>query len=113
MASINPPTPRICISRCMLYALTCTAIPVPTCLSVGIAMGQLVAGGEMINVVRRYIDEVVLAEAAFREEPRGHWLRQINCKAGLLAGHNFLAAIVAAIGYSLDGLGTNRCACLL
>jgi hypothetical protein len=23
---------------------------------------------------------------------RGHWLRQINCYTGLLAGHNFLAA---------------------
>jgi hypothetical protein len=29
----------------------------------------------------------------------------------LLAGDNVLAAIVAAISYSLDGLGTNRCAC--
>ena len=30
--------------------------------------------------------------------------------AGLLAGHNFLVAIVPAIGNSLDGLRTNRCA---
>ena len=40
-------------------------------------------------------------------------VRKINCDTGLLAGYNFLAAIVTAIGYSLDGLGTNRCACLL
>jgi hypothetical protein len=56
---------------------------------------------------------LVAAFAPFDVEARGHWLRQIHSDASLLTGNNFLAAIVPAIGYSLDGLGTDRCACLL
>src|SRR5881392_1559601 len=68
---------------------------------------------DKINVVCRDIDEVLLAEPPFDVEARGNRLRQIDSDAGLLTGNNFLPAIVPAIGHSLDGLGTNRCACLL
>ncbi len=51
-------------------------------------LGQLVWPISMpsLDVVRR--DEVLLAEAAFSVEARGHWLRQIDSDAGLLTGNN-------------------------
>src|ERR1700682_1309909 len=46
--------------------------------------------GTKIDVVRGDIDKVLLAEAAFGVEARGHRLRQIDRVTGLLAGHDFL-----------------------
>ena len=47
----------------------------------------------------------------YAEAPQ--FMADLNCDAGLLAGHNFLTAIVPAVGNSLDGLRTNRCTRLL
>src|SRR6266446_2143284 len=67
-----------------------------------------------INSVRKTPRDLAFAaqrrSLPFGVEARCHRLRQIDCDAGFLTSQNFLAAIVPAIGNSLDGLRTNRCA---
>ena len=73
-------------------------------LFAGVAIGQPLAGRTEIDVFVRDIDKVLLAEAAVRVEARGHRLRQRDSVTGLLAGHDFLALVIAAIGNYLDCL---------
>src|SRR5712691_6333497 len=53
---------------------------------VGIIILQFLTGRAAIGVLRRQIDEVLLAEAAFRFRPRRHRLGERHRDAGLLAG---------------------------
>src|SRR5205814_5217860 len=61
----------------------------------------------------RDIDEVLFAEAASSLGTRSPWLRQCHGDAGLLAGLDLFALIVAAISYSIERLDGHFGSCLL
>ena len=67
-----------------------------------LVVGELLAGGTNIDVLLSHIAEVLLAKATFRLNARGHRLRQRHRNSGLVAGKDFRAAVVAAIGNSLE-----------
>jgi hypothetical protein len=63
-------------------------------------IGELLAGGTPVNVLLSQIAEVLLAEAPFRLDARGHRFWQRYRDSRLVTGEDFRAAIVAAIGNS-------------
>src|SRR5437588_10420435 len=71
-------------------------------LLVRITIGQLLARRAAVDILRRQIDEVLLAEAAIRLRARCHWLRQRHRKVSLLAGQNLGAVEVAAIRNGIE-----------
>ena len=72
--------------ECLTFFLSCIIIL------------QFLTGRAAIDILRRQIDEVLLAEAAFRLRARRHRLGERHRDAGLLAGQDLLTVEVAAIG---------------
>src|ERR1700730_5674719 len=71
------------------------------------AIGQPLTSWTNINIVGRDIDKVLLAETARRLGTRSQRLRQRDSDAGLLAGADLLACVVAAISHSIERLNAH------
>jgi hypothetical protein len=76
-------------------------------LYVHTAISQPLAGGTAINIVGSDIDEVLFAEAASSFGTRSLRLRQYHGDAGLLAGLDLIAFMVATIGHRIERPNTH------
>ena len=70
-------------------------------------VSQCLAGRAAVDILRRQIDEILLAETALRFRSRRHRFRQRHRNAGRIAFEDLLAVEVAAIGdrIELEALG--------
>ena len=80
----------------------------PAALLVRITIRQLLARWAAVDILRRQIGEVLLAEAAICLRARGHRLRQRHCNIGLLACQDLGAIEVAAIGNGIETISTEN-----
>jgi hypothetical protein len=80
---------------------------------VGIIKLQFLTGRAAIGILRWQIDEVLLAEAAFRLRARRHRFGERHSDAGLLAGQDLLAIEVAAISDRNELFRVQRRLCIL
>ena len=75
-----------------------------------VAKGQLLAGRTAIDVIRSVINEVLLTEASLSLGARRLWLRQRYGDAGIRAGLDLTAFVIAAVGDDLERLCTQSLA---
>src|ERR1700747_647310 len=81
-------------------------------LLVRIMITKLLARRAAVHILRRQIDEVLLAEAAFRLRARCHRLRQRHRNISLRACQNLSAVEVAAISDDIELVSTKTLLCL-
>ena len=74
-------------------------------LDIGAPIGLLLAGGAAIDIVGGNRNEILLAEAAGGFRARGLRPGQHDGDAGILAGLDLLALVVAAVGHHIERRG--------
>src|SRR5260221_436053 len=96
--------PVLCVSFLVILVV---------CLSLPSAARLMIDTTTAICIFLRKVDEVLIAEAAFRLRPRCHWLGWRLREVGLLAGQDFLAIEVTAIGDGMELFCVQRRLCRL
>src|SRR6201997_4147932 len=112
LPSRNPPLWSRCTLRFERTGRRPIAAQGLAILLVRVTIAKLLTSRAAVRILCRQIDEVLLAEAAFRLRARRHRLRQRHGNIGLRARQNLGAVEVAAISDGIELVSTKNLLCL-